>query len=277
MLFVRKLEKREAKADPSTTHRSITMLISQAIESRLKELPPGIAGMNGDKDSPSNLQIRENLSHSAIARFANDRLGRTDYALYSAGAKIIPTMTSRTFDVKPRKPLGRLLSSIGLLGSYAKPPSTILNPDTHLGQCWPMAGSEGQVAVRLPKAIKVSEFGLEHVAKSIAIDKRSAPKDVEVLGYLIPDNGEDPSMNNLVTLARHTYEPSDDNPMQTFTLLPDAEKLLQTASVRSIVLRIHSNWGHPDHTCILSRFQAFTPNGCSFYYVIFPKNNQFTD
>ncbi|KAJ1679106.1 hypothetical protein EV182_002712 [Spiromyces aspiralis] len=229
--------------------QSIQMLVSQMIESRLS----GLASAQ-----PGDAAHLRDFIRESLVQFANDRLGKADYALQSAGARIIPALTTDTLKVQPRKLIGQLLSKVGLLPNYAKPPATILSPDTHLGQCWPMAGSEGQVAIRLAAPVKVAEFGLEHVAKSLAIDVRSAPRDIEVLGYLVPDSGEgstdqaelDQRVGDLVQLALYTYEPSDTSPLQTFPLLPEAQEYMKKAMVQTIILRVNSNWGHPDHTCI---------------------------
>ncbi|KAJ2727183.1 hypothetical protein GGI07_000067 [Coemansia sp. Benny D115] len=124
---------------------------------------------------------------SALTRFANDRLAKTDFALYSAGARIIPKLTSETYEYRGRGIGTFILSFFGDV--YSLPPSTILDSETHLGECWPMLGSNGQVAVRLDAPADIREFGLEHVAKSVAIDWRSAPRSVEVWGYVIPADG----------------------------------------------------------------------------------------
>ncbi|KAJ1921917.1 Sad1 and UNC84 domain-containing protein [Mycoemilia scoparia] len=239
----------------SGDNESITKLVNQAIDDRLSQIYTKNRGPGHVSKGDADISEIHAFIQEALSRFNSDRLGLLDYAQLSAGASIIPTLTSETFRPQPNKFLGKLLSKVGLIGSYAKPPKTILDPDTRLGQCWAMAGSKGQIGIRLSKRLKVTGFALEHVAENVAIDIRSAPKDIEVLGYLIPDNDDQASnlkhvAGDLVTLGRFTYKPSSDQPLQLIPLLPEAEEQLRTASIRSVVLRINTNWGHPSNTCI---------------------------
>ncbi|KAJ1870577.1 hypothetical protein LPJ57_005330, partial [Coemansia sp. RSA 486] len=151
-----------------------------------------------------------------------------------------------------------------------------------------------------------------HISKSMAIDWRSAPRSVEVWGYVISDtdSGSEQSkseaaeqqplhdevhtasefMNNqgseeqpmageageaddatpialdppfvesmpftkvgkLELLARYEYEPSDKKPLQVIPALQNVEGQRSDGSIRArtIILKVNSNWGHPDHTCI---------------------------
>ncbi|KAJ2600168.1 hypothetical protein GGF39_001916 [Coemansia sp. RSA 1721] len=254
-----------------------------------------------------------NVAHmidSALERFAKDRLGKTDFALISAGARVLPTMTSPTYS-RPVHGLKRALWYVlGVVTSM--PPAAVLDPSTHIGECWPMQGSSGQITVLLPTAVDVTEFALEHISKSMAIDWRSAPRSVEVWGYVISDtdSGSEQSkseaaeqqplhdevhtasefMNNqgseeqpmageageaddatpialdppfvesmpftkvgkLELLARYEYEPSDKKPLQVIPALQNVEGQRSDGSIRArtIILKVNSNWGHPDHTCI---------------------------
>ncbi|KAJ2323605.1 hypothetical protein GGI00_005576, partial [Coemansia sp. RSA 2681] len=95
--------------------------------------------------------------------------------------------------------------------------------------CWPMLGSSGQVAIHLSQPVDISDFAIEHVAKSVAIDWRSAPRQIEVWGYVFgSDNSSSSSSNSSVVGA---------------------------ARVQTLVLKVKSNWGHPGHTC-LYRFRV---------------------
>ncbi|KAJ2071689.1 hypothetical protein GGI16_009126 [Coemansia sp. S142-1] len=123
------------------------------------------------------------MIEDALSRYANDRLGKTDFALSSAGARIIPGLTSPTFEPPVRGFSQRIWRKLGMVSS--QPPATILDPNTHVGECWPMLGSSGQVAIHLSQPVHVSDFAIEHVAKSVAIDWRSAPRQIEVWGYVL--------------------------------------------------------------------------------------------
>ncbi|KAJ2011942.1 hypothetical protein IWW57_006468, partial [Coemansia sp. S610] len=129
----------------------------------------------------------------ALSRYSNDRLGKTDFALFTAGARIVPGLTSSTFEPPARGFAQRIMRKLGMVSS--QPPAALLDPDTHVGECWPMLGSSGQVGIHLSQPVDVSEFAIEHVAKSVAIDWRSAPRQIEVWGYVLGNgtSGHTPS------------------------------------------------------------------------------------
>ena len=54
-------------------------------------------------------------------------------------------------------------------------------PDTHVGKCWPMAGSDGFVTVRLSHSggVKPTHFTVDHAHKDIAHGRASAPRFME--------------------------------------------------------------------------------------------------
>ncbi|KAJ2377796.1 hypothetical protein IW150_001170 [Coemansia sp. RSA 2607] len=262
-------------------------------------------------DGDSAMASVAHMIDSALARFAKDRLAKTDFALLSAGARIIPGLTSPTFEPAVHGVGQWLWRAAGFISSM--PPSTALDPATHIGECWPMQGSSGQIAIHLASAVDVTEFALEHLPKSMAIDWRSAPRSVEVWGYVIPSESAGESSGNeglkqtlpaddatatddqatpdgqhspdasgnslssanplptsaifnppfaasksgsvrgkLALLATHEYQPSDTQPVQIISTLPrtDGQHSDGTIRARTIILKINSNWGHPDHTCI---------------------------
>ncbi|KAJ2263778.1 hypothetical protein GGI01_000423 [Coemansia sp. RSA 376] len=161
----------------------VRRLVNDAIgkqERELKDmLKPGWLTTDGDAAYANVARMIED----ALSRYANDRLGKTDFALSSAGARIIPGLTSPTFEPPVRGFSQRIWRKLGMVSS--QPPATILDPNTHVGECWPMLGSSGQVAIHLSQPVHVSDFAIEHVAKSVAIDWRSAPRQIEVWGYVL--------------------------------------------------------------------------------------------
>ncbi|KAI9504138.1 UNC-like C-terminal-domain-containing protein [Coemansia spiralis] len=187
------------------------------------------------------------MIEDALSRYSNDRLGKTDFALFSAGARIIPGLTSPTFEPPARGLTQKLWRKMGMISS--QPPVAILDPNTHIGECWPMQGSSGQVAIHLAQPVGVSDFAIEHVAKSIAIDWRSAPREIEVWGYIIgsEDSTTKHGLGRLTKLASFEYEPSDTSALQVIRPAVGDGSALR---MRTIILKIKSNWGHPEHTCI---------------------------
>ncbi|KAJ2787421.1 hypothetical protein GGI15_000723 [Coemansia interrupta] len=262
-------------------------------------------------DGDSAMASVAHMIDSALARFAKDRLAKTDFALLSAGARVIPGLTSPTFEPAVRGVGQWLWRAAGYISSM--PPSTALDPATHIGECWPMQGSSGQIAVHLASPVDITEFALEHLPKSMAIDWRSAPRSVEVWGYVIPPENSDggsgdrdmpakpptaeatatadrissddqhssiasddylsgakslptsvisnppfaasrsgSARGKLTLLATHEYQPSDNQPVQIISTFPriDGQNSDGTIRARTIIFKVNSNWGHPDHTCI---------------------------
>ncbi|CAG8464809.1 692_t:CDS:1 [Acaulospora morrowiae] len=131
--------------------------------------------------------------------FSQDKLNLPDFALHSGGAKVMSTLTSKTYEVWPdiwyKKVFARV-SGQGIL--RGKPPVTAISPDTHVGQCWPFPGQRGQLAVLLNRRVYVNAVTYDHVSKDVAVEVMSAPKDFEVWG--IVDEGANgkgkPTANN---------------------------------------------------------------------------------
>ncbi|KAJ2266793.1 hypothetical protein GGH14_006240, partial [Coemansia sp. RSA 370] len=161
----------------------VRRLISSAIKAQETQLASMLKPewLTSDGDAAYSNVAR--MIEDALNRYANDRLGKTDFALFSAGSRIIPDLTSPTFEPPARGLAQKLWRRMGMISSH--PPATLLDPDTHVGECWPMRGSTGQVAIHLAQPVDASDFALEHIARSIAIDWRSAPRSVEVWGYVL--------------------------------------------------------------------------------------------
>nr|CAG8480706.1 2355_t:CDS:2 [Entrophospora candida] len=134
-------------------------------------------------------EIIKNEIHKAVEEklyiYSQDRLNKADYALSSGGAKIISPLTSPTYEMWPTQWHQRIMAAITGHGiTRGKPPITALQPETHVGQCWPFAGPKGQLAVLLSRRIYVTAITYDHVSKDIAMGVTSAPKEFEVWGFV---------------------------------------------------------------------------------------------
>ena len=125
------------------------------------------------------------LVDSAVSTISQDILAKPDFALHSGGARIIPSLTSPTFEIRPQS-LGSQMIGLVTGNGYAigRPPITALHHEMQNGHCWPFAGGEGQLGVALASPIFMEEVTIDHVAKSIAFDMRSAPRQMEVWGLV---------------------------------------------------------------------------------------------
>lgn len=113
------------------------------------------------------------------------------------------------------------------------------------GNCWAFRGSQGYLVVRLSMKIQPSAFTLEHIPKTLSPTGNitSAPKDFAVYGL------EDEYQEEGQLLGRFTYDQEGES-LQMFHVLKRPESAFQI-----VELRIFSNWGHPEYTC-LYRFRV---------------------
>ncbi|NWH57907.1 SUN2 protein, partial [Geococcyx californianus] len=172
----------------------------------------------------------------ALKRYSEDRVGMVDYALESAGASVINTRCSETYDMRTA-----LLSLFGIpLWYQSQSPRVILQPDVNPGNCWAFRGSQGFAVIRLSSIIHPTAVTLEHVPKALSPqgDIASAPRDFAVYGL----KEEEEEEGRL--LGQFTYD-RDSDPIQTFYFNADSMGTYQLME-----LRVLSNWGHPEYTCI---------------------------
>uniref|UniRef100_A0A493SWR2 SUN domain-containing protein n=1 Tax=Anas platyrhynchos platyrhynchos TaxID=8840 RepID=A0A493SWR2_ANAPP len=183
-----------------------------------------------------SLQQVHLIVDQALKRYSEDRVGMVDYALESAGASVINTRCSETYETKTA-----LLSLFGIpLWYQSQSPRVILQPDVNPGNCWAFRGSQGFAVIRLSSPIRPTAVTLEHIPRALSPQGiiPSAPKDFSV--YVSRGLKEERDEEGLL-LGRFTYD-QDGNPIQTFLL-----EVRRGAAVR---LRVLSNWGHPEYTCI---------------------------
>ncbi|KAG0074072.1 hypothetical protein BGZ90_011045 [Linnemannia elongata] len=234
-----------------------------------------------------------------------------DYALYNSGGRIIPHLTTHTYHrYKPTTILGRLFG----LQNWIPPPSPpsspdsdreqvnkVIQPEMNPGDCWPMQGGWGQVAIQLAKRVVVTEIVIEHVDPRIALHRGTAPREIEIWRLAAPttnpsssssteEDGEKRRMTNdgnagespiLATwykfgspfpgaslLTTITYQQEQQQPIGTCDGSKDGDRIgeaeteietvqrfsiplsKQNVPAYGIVVRVLSNWGHPDFTCL---------------------------
>ncbi|XP_026335398.2 SUN domain-containing protein 2 isoform X2 [Ursus arctos] len=178
----------------------------------------------------------QHIVNQALKRYSEDRIGMVDYALESGGASVISTRCSETYETKTA-----LLSLFGIpLWYHSQSPRVILQPDVHPGNCWAFQGPQGFAVVRLSARIRPTAVTLEHVPKSLSPNSTisSAPKDFSIFGF-----DEDLQQEGTL-LGQFTYD-QDGEPIQTFYFQDT-----KMATYQVVELRILTNWGHPEYTCI---------------------------
>ncbi|XP_061220685.1 SUN domain-containing protein 2 [Neopsephotus bourkii] len=219
----------------------------QALERRIlgkvledRRLSAGDAGIRVALQQGGTTGVTEEQVHlivdQALKLYSEDRVGMADYALESAGASVINTRCSETY-----RTWTALLSLFGIpLWYQSQSPRVILQPDVNPGNCWAFHGSQGFAVIRLSSIIRPTAVTLEHIPKALShkgnID--SAPKDFAVYG--LKEEREEEGL----LLGQFEYN-HNGNPIQTFYFEDDT-----IGTYQLVELRVLSNWGHLEYTCI---------------------------
>ncbi|XP_062424475.1 SUN domain-containing protein 3-like [Rhea pennata] len=196
--------------------------LSEAV--KLMELP-GMTGADVQK-----------IIDEALEKLEYNQVQLPDFARKSSGATVIHSKTSASF----RNTRG-ILSWAGLPLLHAmKSPEVILEPENHPGNCWSFPGSQGHVFIRLPKAIFPRAVTLEHISMRVSPGENisSAPRDFAVYGMKAENEEQG------LFLGEFTYMAAE-HPFQTFQL-----KNERSDSLQYVKLKVLSNWGHPEYTCV---------------------------
>ncbi|NXX45476.1 SUN2 protein, partial [Tricholaema leucomelas] len=211
------------------------VLEDQRLSARDAQAGSGVALQRG-----GTMGVTEEKVHlivdQALKRYSEDRVGMVDYALESAGASVINTRCSETYEIRTA-----LVSMFGIpLWYQSQSPRVILQPDVNPGNCWAFRGSQGFAIIRLSDIIRPTAVTLEHIPKALSPQGAipSAPKDFAVYG-LKEEREEEGHL-----LGQFTYN-HDGDAIQTFYLKGDGMGVYQL-----VELRVLSNWGHPEYTCI---------------------------
>ncbi|XP_032869051.1 SUN domain-containing protein 2-like [Amblyraja radiata] len=183
----------------------------------------------------------KSIVEQALKLYGADRVGLVDYALESAGGSVIHIRCTETLETKTA-----LLSLFGFpLWYQSRSPRAVIQPEVHPGNCWPFKGSQGFVVIKLAVRIRPTAFTLEHIPRSISPSGSisSAPQDFSVYGL------DDENQAEGVLLGQYTYNEEGDS-IQMFEV-----QNKDAAVYKFTELRVNSNWGHPEYTC-LYRFRV---------------------
>jgi len=114
------------------------------------------------------------------------------------------------------------------------------------GECFALKGSSGFVDVKLRTGIIPEAVTIEHVDKSVAYDRSSAPKDFQIRGwYQGTHDDSDKDSNVMATLGEFSYSLDGSN-AQTFQL----ERTANPQAVNMVRFDFSSNHGNLELTCI---------------------------
>ncbi|KAK9693761.1 hypothetical protein K7432_013745 [Basidiobolus ranarum] len=195
-----------------------------------------------------SVRLIEEMIQNSLVKYTADTIARPDFALYYSGARVVTELTSPSYLPQSGSTFDKFAQILGMNTlKYGNPPAMAMYPDTHLGKCWAFSGTQGQLTIQLSRTINATDFTIEHVDQQVAIDLRSAPKELEVYG-LVANSGDEDEPKNFeeFLLARYEYDTAQ-NRIQTFSVDPH-QKVYKP--VKYVQLRVLSNHGHPDFTCI---------------------------
>lgn len=185
--------------------------------------------------------VVQKIVRNALFIYDADKIGKFDYALESAGGSIISTRCTETYHTGTAQ-----FSLFGVPFWYtSNSPRTVIQPDVKPGQCWALKGTTGYLVIQLSANIRPTAFTLEHIPKSLSPNGRidSAPKDFSVLGLKDEKDFEG------IHLGRFTYQDNGESLQYFIVADPDP------GYFPIMELRIHSNHGNMEYTC-LYRFRV---------------------
>ncbi|XP_040430064.1 SUN domain-containing protein 1 isoform X6 [Cygnus olor] len=216
-----------------TQHMSVT---NQRITSEVVTNVVNNAGISGITEAQAQIIV-----NNALKLYSQDKTGMVDFALESGGGSILSTRCSETYETKTA-----LISLFGIpLWYFSQSPRVVIQPDMYPGNCWAFKGSEGYLVVRLSMKIYPTAFTMEHIPKTLSPSGNitSAPRNFSVYGL------DDEYQEEGVLLGQYVYD-QEGEPLQMFPVMEKSNNVFQI-----VELRILSNWGHAEYTC-LYRFRV---------------------
>ncbi|CAG8513779.1 22623_t:CDS:2 [Rhizophagus irregularis] len=167
----------------------------------------------------------------------------TDYALYASGAKIIPRLTSRTYEIWPSKVIQRFWGKLTRRNVItSKKPEIVISPNINVGDCWCFNGTQGQIGIKLSRNIIVTHVTYSHIGKGVSIDPiSSAPREFELWGL-------DEKKDFKISLGKYQYDLYG-HPTQLFNVTDEIAKK-NNKRVSSVLMRVLNNHENPKFTCL---------------------------
>ncbi|MCL7037611.1 hypothetical protein MKW94_022620 [Papaver nudicaule] len=188
---------------------------------------------------------------------ASDGLGMVDYALASGGGMVLDH--SERFQVTKGPGWLPFKKQYGVDQDAQR----VLEPSFgEPGKCFPLRGSQGYIVIMLRTGIIPEAVTVEHVSKSVAYDRSSAPKDCRVSGWYqkvetITGGGAGVSRlgeKKMFRLAEFVYDLDRSN-AQTFNVESGEKRI-----INMVRFDFASNHG-ASHTCIYRlRVHGYEPD-----------------
>nr|XP_018898602.1 PREDICTED: SUN domain-containing protein 2-like [Bemisia tabaci] len=226
----------------------IMAAVTERMSDELSKRVNNIVSVQGATDSlhsnsfdTNSLQqyINRTIEH-VLSLYDADKTGMADFALESSGGTVLNIKCTESSTSTPA-----VWYFYGIpVWWTSNNPRKAIQPGMQPGECWSFVGSTGYLVIQLSATIKIHTFSVEHIPKSLSrngsID--SAPKDFSVWGL------KDEQDKETYFLGKFRYEENGTS-LQYFSAKP------QDRPFNIVELRIESNWGNLEYTC-LYRFRV---------------------
>lgn len=139
-----------------------------------------------------------------------DQSGRSDYALASAGARIMSI--GQTQLVNPPTQWSAVFGGNNPIDS-SNGPHHVLEPSIFPGECFAFIG-RGEIRIKLVRPVYIDAVSIEHILPQMSPDSniRNAPRDFSVYGFVNPDDV------NTIHFGLFRYDIDKKRPLQLFPL-----------------------------------------------------------
>jgi Sad1 / UNC-like C-terminal len=213
-------------------------------------------------------EAMNSIAETALHLYAADTLAKPDYAAYSSGARINPTLTSPTYYHAPKSLIKRFGSYLfgGAGSTWGHQPAMALFQDTSVGMCWAFPGSQGGLGIRLSEPILVTDVSVEHVHRDISKNIGSAPRQWSLYGLIQDDTARAqieainaglyeslPPANlprGYTLLVRGEYDVNNDEGKTIQTVPVPAAIRRLNIPIEQVVFAVANNWGNEEYTCL---------------------------
>lgn len=155
--------------------------VKDEVKVTFRTLEPGAMKVK-TADGEDMTAALEALIDAALLRYSKDTLSIPDFALFSAGARVIPETTTSTLVLQQPSRLGKWIRGDRAIEGLT--PATALIPDNSVGNCWPFKGAKGQLGIMLARRAIINAVTVEHAPHETSFDMSTAPKQVEVVSQL---------------------------------------------------------------------------------------------
>uniref|UniRef100_A0A0A1WF31 SUN domain-containing protein 1 n=1 Tax=Zeugodacus cucurbitae TaxID=28588 RepID=A0A0A1WF31_ZEUCU len=214
------------------------MLLMRDINERLKS----VTALKEQINTALSEEEVHKIVKSVLNIYDADKTGLVDFALESAGGQILSTRCTENYQTKSAQ-----ISIFGIPLWYpTNTPRIAISPQVQPGECWAFQGFPGFLVLKLNSMVYVTGFTLEHIPRSLSPNGRidSAPRNFTVWG-LEHEKDYEP-----VLFGEYEYVDNDAS-LQYFPVKNTNIK----RPYEIVELRIESNHGHAQYTC-LYRFRV---------------------